>query len=133
MMRRWLAVMTCLISTSAHADFWDGNEMHAFCADQYALVVGYAVGWSDKQERDTVAAMMSDINVSAAEGSSEAVKDSSRYAVLVARGGVCRPKGVTTGQIADVYCKYLGDHPESRHQLASDLLEKALSAAWPCK
>ncbi len=41
--------------------------------------------------------------------------------------------GVTNGQVRDVVVKYLKDHPEERHFLASILAVKALSKAFPCK
>lgn len=45
----------------------------------------------------------------------------------------CIPVGVTSEQMVDVFIKYLEDHPESRHNAAYFIVQKALSEAWPCK
>src|SRR3990172_4754219 len=42
------------------------------------------------------------------------------------------PSGVTTlGQTVAVVRKYLADHPERLHQLASGLVVEAIEGAWP--
>lgn len=45
---------------------------------------------------------------------------------------LCRPTGVTVGQIQDVVVRYIRQHPESRHEAAVTLVMKAQDAAWPC-
>jgi Rap1a immunity proteins len=44
----------------------------------------------------------------------------------------CAPSGLTQGQAADVFAKYLIDHPEKRHMAASDLVFSAMVEAFPC-
>jgi hypothetical protein len=45
----------------------------------------------------------------------------------------CFPPGVTVGQTADVVKRFLGQHPERRHEAAAGLVAQALSEAFPCK
>jgi len=43
------------------------------------------------------------------------------------------PVGLIQGQVIGVATKYLEDHPESRHEPATDLLTKAFEEAFPLK
>jgi hypothetical protein len=45
---------------------------------------------------------------------------------------VCVPPGVTVGQLADVVCGYLSNHPEKRHLIGASLAFGALNASFPC-
>jgi hypothetical protein len=45
---------------------------------------------------------------------------------------VCVPPGVTVGQLADVVCGYLSNHPEKRHYDGAGLAVQALNASFPC-
>lgn len=45
----------------------------------------------------------------------------------------CAPKGVTQGQLAAVFSKYLQDHPAKRHLAAASLVFAALTDAFPCE
>jgi hypothetical protein len=45
---------------------------------------------------------------------------------------VCVPPGVTVGQLADVVCGYLSNHPEKRHYDGAGLASQALNASFPC-
>lgn len=45
---------------------------------------------------------------------------------------VCPPNGATYGQEYRVVLKYLQDHPEELHLRDTDLIEKALTQAFPC-
>jgi Rap1a immunity proteins len=45
----------------------------------------------------------------------------------------CIPTGVTTGQVADVICKYLKDNPADRHKSAADLVTTALNDVRACR
>ena len=46
---------------------------------------------------------------------------------------VCPSQSVTAGQMLAVAQKYLNDHPEDLHYVASSLLLEALGEAFPCK
>lgn len=48
------------------------------------------------------------------------------------KGGICLPEGVRLEQLSDVMCKYVTDHPESRHNTGSSLALIALRGAFPC-
>src|SRR5271157_3443922 len=46
---------------------------------------------------------------------------------------VCVPPDSTYGQYHRVVLKYLQDHPEALHLRHSELVEKALAKAFPCR
>ncbi len=46
---------------------------------------------------------------------------------------LCIPHNAINKQVVEVVRKYLKDHPEELHLLGSELVKKALPAAWPCK
>jgi hypothetical protein len=48
-------------------------------------------------------------------------------------GYVCLPTGITRAQTVHVVMKYLRDHPEQRHLVASALIRAALQPAFPCE
>ena len=54
-------------------------------------------------------------------------------AMSIAAIKACFPPGVTAGQTADVVKRFLGQHPERRHEAAAGLVAQALSEAFPCK
>jgi hypothetical protein len=46
--------------------------------------------------------------------------------------GYCPPEDVTYDQYSQVFIKYLEDHPEELHKVASKLLYNSLIKAFPC-
>ena len=55
---------------------------------------------------------------------------------LIAAAGqheICRPEGVTTGQLVAVVVKYADEHPQDMHLEFMFLAHEALVKAWPCK
>jgi hypothetical protein len=52
--------------------------------------------------------------------------------VVDANKFLCVPTGVTVGQLADVVCGYLSNHPEKRHNDGAGLAFQALHASFPC-
>ncbi|MBD9528399.1 Rap1a/Tai family immunity protein [Paracoccus sp. PAR01] len=46
--------------------------------------------------------------------------------------GICPPKGVSMGQMEDIVCTWLLQHPEDRHHAASSLALNALHQSFPC-
>ena len=46
---------------------------------------------------------------------------------------ICRPAGVTNGQIFDIVGKYLKNNPEVRNDAPADLVYIALKNVFPCE
>lgn len=44
----------------------------------------------------------------------------------------CLPSGVTTGQVRDIWIKYMQDHPEARHISAELLYLASMKEVYPC-
>jgi len=91
------------LSTPAHAEWMDGNQLHDTCSTtaplDRATCLSYVIG----------------------------VLDGLRY---LSQPPVT-PKGATAGQLRDVVAKYLTDHPEKRDQQARTLIRSAVAEAWP--
>jgi hypothetical protein len=51
---------------------------------------------------------------------------------MEAKRMICLPAHVTTGQLEDIVVRYLREHPESRHLVASELIAGALLETFPC-
>ncbi len=47
--------------------------------------------------------------------------------------GICRPDGVTTGQLVRVVLKYLEANPSELHKTSASLVLNALGLAFPCE
>ncbi|RYG87493.1 MAG: hypothetical protein EON59_07250 [Alphaproteobacteria bacterium] len=47
--------------------------------------------------------------------------------------GICIPSLVVLSQVRDVIVDHLVAHPETRHEPAYYLANRALIAAWPCR
>ena len=47
-------------------------------------------------------------------------------------GAFCPPDEITRGQQYRVAVKYLNDHPEQTHRIASALIAESMQAAFPC-
>jgi len=92
-----------LVSTSAHAEFLDGNKLLATCRSteivDRADCLGYTTGVHD--------------------------------ALVGVR--ICSPDGVTRGQVRDIVVAYLQNAPEERHKTADVLVGNVLGTLWPCK
>jgi hypothetical protein len=52
---------------------------------------------------------------------------------LSGRTVYCDPGRMASGQVRDVFVKYLRDHPEERHQIAELLFLLAMQKAFPCR
>lgn len=55
------------------------------------------------------------------------------FAATIPTISFCGWNGVTSGQLKDIVLQYLYTHPAERHQLANDLVVRALKQAFPCK
>ncbi|WP_371126541.1 Rap1a/Tai family immunity protein [Bosea sp. (in: a-proteobacteria)] len=90
---------------SAKTDaFYDGNALHKLCQQNNAT--GYVIGLSDTYD--------------------------SMSNMLKTKKSICPSTKVTAGQMKDVICLSLAQHPETRHLTAASLAMLALSNAFPC-
>ena len=46
---------------------------------------------------------------------------------------ICRPRGVTTGQLVRVVVQYIDQQPARHHEDFMALATEALRSTWPCK
>ena len=112
-MRIATTVLLVGLCSAAEAAFVDGNILHEACkarensVNDHEFVNGYVTG-------------VVDYSYSKATRSKSAAS-------------FCFPQGaVKSGQVRDLVCKYLGDHPQHRHLPAGFLVEQALTTVWPC-
>lgn len=101
-MKRILLACAFVLSTSAHAEFFSGNDLLAKLQSQSqvdkTLALGYVIG----------------------------VADAAQGAV------VCLPSAATAGQITDLVRAWLESAPAVRHNTADSLVVHVLKTAWPC-
>jgi hypothetical protein len=98
--------MACLPTAAETAtSFYSGNALWNECSGDNAFQSGLCMGF---------VAGISD-------------------AMSIAAIKACFPPGVTVGQTADVVKRFLGQHPERRHEAAVFLVAAALAEAFPCK
>ena len=104
-----LAVM--LLSAQSQAGYQTGNELLLQCESdsqvELALCAGYIMALNDYQE---VLVRWSDLD----------------------EPYFCKPKGATSGQLIKVVTKWLNEHPEHLHLVASSLAANAMNEAFPC-
>jgi hypothetical protein len=100
-MRTFIAA-ALLMASSAHAEFYTGNEIHNYMSSskshERSLALGFVAGVHD---------VYSDISI-------------------------CAPGNATLGQLHDVVKQYLEATPQRRHLTAQELIRDVLSAAYPC-
>lgn len=46
---------------------------------------------------------------------------------------ICKPNGVTAGQLRKVWVKWANENPQRLHQTGKSLVLAAFYAAWPCR
>ncbi len=109
-MSRWIVALALLVlvSKAATANYFVGNELHAFCQSddltRKHACVGYITGIADVL----------------AEGN---VVDGWR---------ACISLGVTNTRLTDVVKSWLVQNVENRHLSAPRLIAEALAEAFPC-
>lgn len=103
-----VVALVVLSSLPARAQFFNGNHLQSWCAQP-----------SGSNLKEGVSAYMS------------GVMDGTVYSKNIEHR-ICMPEGVSIQQAQDVFCKYLSDHPESRHRTAAHLVLESIKAAWPC-
>lgn len=97
-----IATTTVLTLAITESRAADGNKLLEWCKETPVMTMSYVTGITDA------------------------------YAVAGAPFKYCPPEEVTYGQVRDVTCKWLENHPEDRHVSGSMLVPLALSKAWPC-
>ena len=97
-----LLILAAMVATSAHAEFWSGNQLltrlQGDTIAERIQALGYIMGVAD-----------------ATQGS-----------------GHCPPEQVTSGQIRDMVRNHLESVPSARHIEASSHVVYVLGTAWPC-
>lgn len=108
MRRAASAIVLTLLAGPAWADYLTGNKLHEMCqtpegAPFNSFAGGYIVGFTDSW------------------------KDWEP-----GRLRMCIPPGATYGQIRDVVCMFVAQHPEHRHLPAVVMIRSAIQTVWPC-
>ncbi|MBX5063186.1 Rap1a/Tai family immunity protein [Rhizobium lentis] len=132
MKRGTVVIGAFLISaSSAHAAFFDGNFMHRGCTINDSSVTGYVMGYVDKWWNDAywVEKVLPDTPDHPLDADLKQKKSVMNMGI---KRSFCIPKGATSGQIKDVFCKYLNDNPADRAKDSDVILGDALDAAFPC-
>lgn len=129
-MRRYIALVAILASVkTAHAGFWDGNFLYRNCQGDSGFVNGYVTGWIDKWGVDSYW-----VDSAWQDEKHDTGLDYVRRTML--KGGIgrkiCLPPKATSGQLSDVFCKFLKENPAKRADPADGLLGEALHDAFPC-
>jgi len=102
-MKKLLITLALVGATSAHAEFYTGNEllaqMRSSSMHEQGVALGYVAGVADSFTKVTI----------------------------------CIPaNSVTLGQAVDVVRQHLESNPDRRHFSADSLAYNALFRAWPC-
>jgi hypothetical protein len=98
-----IALVAASLSNSVHAA--EGHELMRICVDDS----------DDATCRTFVAGVMSAI------------------VEFDVKTSICQPDGVNRSQNADVFVKYLNNHPGELHLSGAELVVRAVSEAFPCK
>lgn len=112
----WQVLAAAIIASApqASAGFVDGNTLHAECEGPTGSYGWYVLGAID--------GLLTFSTAVTEDGE-----------VVKTRQFICFPGGVLSEQMYDLACKYVKDHPESRHLGASLLVYEAARSAFPCK
>lgn len=102
-MKSKLILMSVLFASTAHAFFYDGNDLlRRLNSDDEVLqmvALGYVTGVSDANKGRTH----------------------------------CMPNNVTTGQLRDMVRNYLNNNPAERHFSAHSIVRAVLASVFPCE
>lgn len=107
-MKRLVLTCLCLLAaTPAHANnvYFMGNNLFSLCEGQARdadFCKGFILGAYDS------------------------------YVMMFGKQLFCMPGESTGQQIVDVAIGYLRNHPETRHEVATNLVLKSLQEAFPC-
>jgi Rap1a immunity proteins len=114
--------------------YYSGNDIYPLCSTSKVFISGYVTGAFDRASLDqstliTYSMEVYDVSVSQARAEKNGIALREEYAKI---RGYCAPNQANIGQIVDIFCQYLGKNPASRHLAGAELLNSALSEAWPC-
>lgn len=100
--------LIAVLSTPACAGvFYSGNDIVAHCLSNKAMVSGFVAGAFDKSERDIYAYLRYAIDMVDIEKPVDNAKNESFFANRFLIRGYCAPKGITLGQVRDIFCQFL--------------------------
>lgn len=103
--------LTALFPMKSRANFVNGNDLQGWCQSQskadQGICRGFVVGVIDMIQ-------------SGKQGRGLKVD-------------VCFPESITLAQAMDVATKWLTNHPQNRHFVASDLVKASMEEAFPCR
>lgn len=121
-----VAAFGVLVASPAAAGF-TGNTIYEQCVNRNrGGISAYVAGVWEKASLDLFTAAL---YVVTKETDPEARKHNF---LLPGISNACVPQGVTMGQMADVFCKYLTENPNRRQSGAASLVMKSLENAFPC-
>jgi hypothetical protein len=107
--------------------FFSGNDVHEYCQQNGAFILGYTAGLWDQMVHSAFV-----LEVVPHNGPSQSVTAEIEYGRQLL-GVFCPPDRVTVQQATDVFCKYVRNAPEKRHTTGTMLFNEAMTKAWPCR
>jgi hypothetical protein len=122
--------LAVFIGMGRPAAAFSGNSILEMCRTNPGLVAMYAAGISDAHDAAVNAFKL--LRESAAGDQEADFLQSRTNLETVVVGHYCIPKGVTVGQVGDVFCKFLRENPVRRQYVAALLFSTAMTEAWPC-
>jgi hypothetical protein len=127
-MRIHFALLAVLIPFSAYAGGANtGNDFYKTCGTSDQFIVGYIGGVLDRRQ-DEIDWFLPRAKAQGETEAGRAIVDDLNFV----RRNICLPDGADLYQARDIFCKYLGEHPETRHLSGAVLVVDALEQAWPC-
>jgi Rap1a immunity proteins len=129
------SVAIFLLLTGFGAKAQNESELSQQClTNSKASIVGYVEGVLDKAHVDSEVLFHFYFDTYDVHKTIDSIEKDNQALVrsFLTVDGYCLPKDVTFEQKADVFCKYLLDHPDQRSKNAAELLGSALKNAWPC-
>lgn len=99
---KYLLAILMVCTTSAHAAFYDGNQLFAMMTTE-----------SDSKKLSAISYIMGSIDA---------------YSGAV----TCPPPNVTGGQVFDIVKAFLTQYPAERHKQADVLMFNLFKTVWPC-
>lgn len=127
-----LAIILTVMGGPVGAQIATGNAVYDACQDlkneDFGIRAGYCIGY--------VAGAWEGIKIGSslmfiAGGTTKSTAEIDAMSNQILR--VCLPQQVDSGQLLDVYLKYLTSNPATRHEAARYLLLTSLQEAFPCE
>jgi hypothetical protein len=105
--------------------FLTGNDIYSFCQHDRSAALGYTAGLWDEAVHGTF--VLDETRAPGPQGEA-LVKLGNKLLT-----GFCPPTDAILDQVTDVFCSFLRDTAQERHEPAPILFNKALKKAWPCQ